>query len=121
MRRGHAGPFAHNLPQLWVNGGTVQRKSIGAMGSRRARLTRAAGPGLGSAALVEGQTVAFWWAGFAPAVVIPAVIGEGLKPLTIRYTPSENSQTAIGIAAMPGLQGHPLPHAEQHGEVGGEQ
>src|SRR5437660_2341898 len=28
-------------------------------------------------------------------------MAEGLKPLTTKYTPSENSQTAIGIATTP--------------------
>ena len=36
-----------------------------------------------------------WQAGRVPA--IPAVIRESLKPLTIRWTPSENSHTAIGM------------------------
>src|SRR5438876_7676919 len=30
---------------------------------------------------------------------MPAVMGEGLKPLTTSQTPSENSQSAIGSAA----------------------
>ena len=29
---------------------------------------------------------------------MPAVIGEGLKPLTTSQTPSENSHSAIGMA-----------------------
>lgn len=37
----------------------------------------------------------------APSATIPAVIGDGLKPLTTRWTPSENSQSAIGSAASP--------------------
>ena len=33
------------------------------------------------------------------AVVIPVVMGEGLKPLTTSQTPSDNSQAATGSAA----------------------
>ena len=45
------------------------------------------------------------WAGGLLAASIPAVIGEGLKPLTTSQTPSDNSQAATGSAASAAQEG----------------
>src|SRR6478609_9295129 len=42
-----------------------------------------------------------WEATGVASAVISRVMAQGLKPLKVRYTPSENSQTATGSAASP--------------------
>ena len=55
------------------------------------------------------------------AAVIPAVIGEGLKPLTTSQTPSENSQAATGRVAIADQRGDVPGAAEQRGDDGGDE
>ena len=55
------------------------------------------------------------------AAVIPAVTGEGLKPLTTNQTPRETSHSAIGTTAIPRGQRALRPESEHDCEIGGEQ
>ena len=55
------------------------------------------------------------------AASIPAVIGEGLKPLKASHTPSENSQAATGITGRPAQPGQGGVLPEQRGEHGDDE
>src|SRR5215217_5174733 len=51
---------------------------------------------------------------------MPAVMGDGLKPFTVKYTPSENSNSATGSVAIAG-SADTFHYVEQHGSIGNEE